>query len=236
MSRTLTLANSGAVVPSTGSPDYGGGATDFAQVCLALGLIDAALTGSIPLYGADTGAANAYAVAIIPAPTLAAGSRFLFKAAHANTGASTLAINGGTAIAITNSSGGNSALIGAEIGAGQLCLVVYDGTQFQLVGSVNPAYTAAQIQNSTWEYAVDTGAANAYAAALTPAPAALVAGLSFQFKAVHANTGASTLAVNGLAAKAITKTGATALAGGEINANQIVLVTYDGAQFQLVSQ
>jgi hypothetical protein len=42
MSHTLVLPNSGAVVPTTGAPDYGGGATDFALVCLALGAIDGA--------------------------------------------------------------------------------------------------------------------------------------------------------------------------------------------------
>lgn len=91
------------------------------------------------------------------------------------------------------------------------------------------------VQQSSWNFAVDTGTANAYAAAYTPAPI-LKAGLALYFKAVHANTGASTLAVNGGSAKAITKNGATALAGAEISANQIVHVVYDGRQFQLISQ
>jgi len=42
MAHTLTLPNSGAVVPTTGAPDYGGGATDFALICLALAAIDSA--------------------------------------------------------------------------------------------------------------------------------------------------------------------------------------------------
>lgn len=92
--------------------------------------------------------------------------------------------------------------------------------------------TAAQ-QNS-FRYAHDTGTANAYVIALAPAPT-LVDGSGFFFKAAHANTGASTLAVNGGSAKAITKSGATALAGAEISANQIVHVIYDGTEFQLVS-
>ena len=40
MSRTITLPNSGAVVPSTGSPEYGGGGTDFALLCLAIAAVD----------------------------------------------------------------------------------------------------------------------------------------------------------------------------------------------------
>jgi hypothetical protein len=93
----------------------------------------------------------------------------------------------------------------------------------------------AGVQQGSWKYAADTGTANAYAVALTPAPT-LAAGLDLFFKAVHANTGASTLAVNGDAAKAITKTGANALVGAEINAGQVIHVVYDGTQFQLVSQ
>jgi hypothetical protein len=52
------------------------------------------------IYAADTGAANAYTVTLSPAPTIVAGSVVVFKAANANTGASTLAVNGGTATAI----------------------------------------------------------------------------------------------------------------------------------------
>jgi hypothetical protein len=91
------------------------------------------------------------------------------------------------------------------------------------------------VQQNAWVYANDTGAANAYAAAYSPSPT-LQAGLRLYFKAAHANTGASTLAINGGSAKAITKNGTTALAGGEINLNQIVQVIYDGTQWQLISQ
>jgi hypothetical protein len=91
------------------------------------------------------------------------------------------------------------------------------------------------IQAASWTYAIDTGTANVYAIALTPKPT-LTVGSRFYFQASHANTGASTLAVNGGAAIAITKNGTTALAGAEISLNQIVQVMYDGTRFQLVSQ
>jgi hypothetical protein len=81
----------------------------------------------------------------------------------------------------------------------------------------------------------DTGVANAYAVAPSPA-LSVVSGAHLFFKAAHANTGASTLAVNGGGAKAITKNGTTALAGAEISANQIVHVVYDGTEWQLISQ
>ena len=84
-------------------------------------------------YAADTGAANAYAVALSPAPTLEAGSVVFVKIVHANTGASTLAVNGGGAIAIKKEA--TVALAGGELRAGQIACFVYDGTYFQMQGA-----------------------------------------------------------------------------------------------------
>ncbi len=85
------------------------------------------------------------------------------------------------------------------------------------------------------EYAADTGAANAYAIALTPALTAHVAGLPIHFKAANANTGASTLVVNGLDAVAIKQVDGSDLPAGAIVAGQIVSVIYTGAVYMLVS-
>ena len=84
------------------------------------------------------------------------------------------------------------------------------------------------------DYAVDTGAANVYAITLTPALAAHVIGLPITFKAVHANTGASTFNP-GSGAIAIKKNVGTALAAGDIAAGQIVTVVYDGTYYQLIN-
>jgi hypothetical protein len=81
-------------------------------------------------------------------------------------------------------------------------------------------------------YAADTGAANAYVITLSPAPT-IVVGTKFVIKAAHANTGASTLVVDGAAAVPIVKQASAALSGGEILANQIFEVTFDGANYQL---
>jgi hypothetical protein len=62
-------------------------------------------------------------------------------------------------------------------------------------------------------YGTDTGVANAYVVALAPAPLALTAGMVIRFEATNANTGASTLNVNGLGAVAITSGGAALPAG-----------------------
>lgn len=86
------------------------------------------------------------------------------------------------------------------------------------------------------DYKVDTGAADAYV--ITPAPAitAYTVGQEFAFKAVNANTGASTLNVNALGVKTIKKKdGATDLAAGDIAAGMIVKVMYDGTNFVMLN-
>lgn len=96
--------------------------------------------------------------------------------------------------------------------------------------------TKVSIQNQSLVLAADTGAADAYAIAVSPAVAAYVTGQRFGFIAVNANTGASTLAVNGLAATAIKKNVTEALVVGDILAGQVVEVVKDATNFQLVSR
>jgi len=87
MAHTLVLANSGAVVPTTGAPDYGGGATDFALLCLALAALDACVKNVAPQHltaaGAvsikpgnvflNTGTAGAFTLALPTAGSVASG-------------------------------------------------------------------------------------------------------------------------------------------------------------------
>ena len=72
---------------------------------------------------------------------------------------------------------------------------------------------------------------------LTPAPAitAYAAGQQFTFVAAGANTGAVTVDVSGVGAKAVTKNGATALEAGDITSGAVVRLHYDGTQFQVLS-
>ena len=107
---------------------------------------------------------------------------------------------------------------------------------FKIVDATGRDHPAAvgQIQDQGVVYAADSGSANTYAITLAPALAAYAAGVRVVMKAANANTGASTINVNALGAKAITKSGTTALAGGEITAGMIVSMEYDGTQFQIV--
>lgn len=72
---------------------------------------------------------------------------------------------------------------------------------------------------------------------LTPSPAiiAYAAGQKFGFIAGAANGGATTVNINGLGAKNITKNGATALVANDILSGSLVQIEYDGTQFQLLS-
>jgi hypothetical protein len=115
-----------------------------------------------PASATDTGTANAYAVTVTLAPILRTNSLIIFKATNANTGASTLAVNGGTAIAITKS--GTTALSSGDIAAGQEVAVVYDGTEFQMVagagggGGAGTILRVCDIDNDTQAAAALTDA------------------------------------------------------------------------------
>ena len=94
--------------------------------------------------------------------------------------------------------------------------------------------TLANIQDGTGVY-VATVAGTVDAITLGPSPAigAYAAGQTFRFVAVGANTGAVTLSVSGLTAKALTKNGTTALVAGDVVAGNMIEVSYDGTRFIL---
>ena len=82
-------------------------------------------------------------------------------------------------------------------------------------------------------YSVDTGTANAHIATPGIPVTAYNAGLRIRLKAANANTGAATVNVSGLGVKNILRSDGTALQSGDIKANQILDLTYDGTNFQL---
>jgi hypothetical protein len=104
------------------------------------------------------------------------------------------------------------------------------------VGTLNTdSITLGQSQDGGAKYAAGTGT-DTITIGLSPAMTAYVAGQHFYFKqAAGANTGATTLNVDSVGAKAITKKGTTALAAGDIPASAMVHVVYDGTQFQLMN-
>lgn len=96
-----------------------------------------------PLFAVASGT-NTYTATLAPAITAyKVGQVYKIQFTNANTGASTLALNGLTATAIVKVQSGGSAgvLLGSEIGAGALFSVMYDGTNFQL----SPAAPAVSV-------------------------------------------------------------------------------------------
>lgn len=89
--------------------------------------------GNYSTYIADAGGANAYSCTYGASLTfsLATGVKVVFKAANANTGASTLNVNATGIKNILNVDG--SALTANQIVANGIYTAVYDGTQYQLL-------------------------------------------------------------------------------------------------------
>jgi hypothetical protein len=87
--------------------------------------------------------------------------------------------------------------------------------------------------NDYLNYLDDTGAADAYVITLDPAPTSYP--LMIQFKAAHANTGASNIKPNALDAVAIKKNVSSDLAAGDIPEGGIACLVFDGTFYQLIN-
>ena len=85
-------------------------------------------------------------------------------------------------------------------------------------------------------YAVTTGAANTYLANLTPAPAAYTDGMGIVVKINAANTGASTINVNGLGAKAVVDGKGNALTTGKLRLNGTYSLKYNTTSGNFILQ
>jgi len=95
------------------------------------------------VYSDDIGVANAYAITVSPSPTLVAGTVVTFKAAHGNSGASTITINGGLPITIKKFSNGSLVdLASGDIAAGQIIITAYDAVNGVLQATTGAAGSA----------------------------------------------------------------------------------------------
>lgn len=90
-----------------------------------------------------------------------------------------------------------------------------------------------QLQSNADKLLTVTGT-DTLTATASPALTAYAAGNMFSFVVANTNTGAVTINIDGLGAKSITRTGSTALVAGDMVANQVALIAYDGTRFQLL--
>ena len=82
---------------------------------------------------------------------------------------------------------------------------------------------------------IDTGSGNNFILTMSP-PVLAYNQTPIFFKASHTNTGAATLNINGLGAKAIVSPNGAAMLPYDIRAGGIYCVVYDGTSFQLISK
>ncbi len=95
--------------------------------------------------------------------------------------------------------------------------------------------SAGQVTDGGLVYLTPVSGTNTILASATPAITAYAAGQAFRFIPANSITGATTININGVGAKSITKRGTTALSSGDITAGSVVEIVYDGTQFQLAS-
>ncbi len=95
------------------------------------------------------------------------------------------------------------------------------------VGTGNMFVTQTGLQKNAESYAATATGNDTYVITLSPVPTSLVNGMHLKFKADVANTGAATLNVNSLGAVSLVTGISTALATGDIVANQVVEVVYN---------
>ncbi len=99
-------------------------------------------------------------------------------------------------------------------------------------------WTVDQVVNNqliTLYGGVDIGVANAYVINFTANFSALTDGIIIAWIAAHANTGASTINVNGLGVVNLVNQDGSALRSGQITANQVVQMIYKGGNWLLLA-
>jgi hypothetical protein len=116
-------------------------------------------------------------------------------------------------------------------------ILVGNGSQWVSVPMSGDASIVASgaITVSTVSKTATASGTNTYTATLAPVPAAYISGVVYTISFTNGNTGAATLNLNSLGAKAIQLRGA-ALTGNEIPANATLSLLYDGTQFQIIGR
>jgi len=111
---------------------------------------------------------------------------------------------------------------------------------FKLTGlgagtSATDAAQFGQLQNAPVATLITVAGADTITGTLVQTLTAYATGQQFSFVAAGTNTTAVTLNIDGLGAKAVTRTGAVALAAGALVSGQMAIVEYDGTRFQLIN-
>jgi len=155
------------------------------------------------------------------------GDDFVFDTVISETAMNAMINDMVTALTQSVSKDGQTTLTG-NINAGSNKL-----TAMAVGTALTDSLTLGQAQNGSMNYvASDSGSANSYVIAPSPAVTSYVAGQVFHFKASANSTGATTLNVSGLGTKAVQLAGSAITTA--ISTGGITSVIYDGTQFQLI--
>lgn len=106
-------------------------------------------------------------------------------------------------------------------------------TTWEKIKDLFRPYWKADMQDAAPQSATASGT-DTYTATLSPSLVAYVATQVFFIKFTNANTGAATLNINSLGAKAIVDQSGNALTAGQIAAGSRHAIMYDGTSFQIV--
>ncbi len=141
----ITLTIAGVLFRKHGTYTGGAGTVTISGTDLLAGAADT----QVNIYGADSGAADAYVIATNASiSSYAAGQTFRFKAANANTGASTINVDGQGVKSIVLF-GTSAALPVNAILAGGVYTITYDGTNFQLQQQPATSYIEGLLDDAT---------------------------------------------------------------------------------------
>ena len=112
------------------------------------------------------------------------------------------------------------------------------GNKHTAVGNAtvrNNYASAADVQDGSLTYLTSISGTNTITATGPVGMSAYVTGQVFRFISAGANTGATTININTIGAKAIVKLNGSPLVSGDISSGAILSVAYDGTSFQLQS-
>lgn len=143
-----------------------------------------------------------------------------------------------SAAAVINANGGvdRSTAAALAIGATNATSVVITPAT-TVTGAVIHSSTSnlqAATTATTINFAADAQSTDTYVITLAPVPAAYVTGMMITFTANTANTGACSVNVNGLGAKALKKGVSTDPGDNFIKVGSVVVAVYDGTNFQML--
>lgn len=180
-------------------------------------------------YADDTGTVNALVVTNSPPlPSYKAGSAIAVKVANESTGAVTINADGLGAIAVVDADA--NALTGNALPAGRVILLMIDDT------TPTPNARLIARSGSGIPYVADSSStANTITANFSPAVASLAGGTTIEVKLANTVTGATTIVVNSFSAQNVTWPDGSALQANDLLAGEILLLSYDGSKFQILS-